>query len=329
MIYFINNSLDPYYNLAIEEVLLKNNFNDDILLLWQNSNSIIIGKNQNTFSEINIQATKKDNIKIVRRLSGGGAVYHDIGNLNFTFITNYIQNKDQSIHNMIFPIVSALKNLDLNVRSGGKNDIFLNDCKISGNAQYLYDDKLLHHGTLLYDVDLSKIKQYLKVSSTKIKSKKISSNVKIVTNIKENLNKDWDVGFFKDYLVKWFEQNKIEIKQLPEKIKLEAKQLVNQKYSKWDWNFGKFGDFSYHNQIYIENIGLIEVYLNIEHAAIKNIKFYGDFLGLIDVISLEKSLINIKYKHDDIKKILEQHDISKIFGNKIMIKDLLTLIINN
>ena len=148
MLLINNTNINPYFNLAMEEYFLKN-AKEDIFLLWQNENAIIVGKNQNTLSEINYDYVKNNNIKVVRRQSGGGAVFHDLGNINFTFIS-YNDNSFSDFKKFTMPIVAALKELNINAEFSGRNDLLIDNQKFSGNAQYNYKNNVMHHGTLLF-----------------------------------------------------------------------------------------------------------------------------------------------------------------------------------
>ena len=197
-------SKDPYLNLAIEEYLFRNT-TDDIFMLWQNEPTVVIGKNQNVYAEINREYTKEHNIKIARRITGGGAVYHDLGNVNYTFISS--RNKEGiDFKYFTAPIIDALKAIGVNAELSGRNDITVNCKKISGNAQYSTDTRTLHHGTLLFDSDLSVLSSALNVDEEKIRSKAISSTRSRVINIKdlilENYKTDEFIDIIKNHIIK-------------------------------------------------------------------------------------------------------------------------------
>ena len=206
MIYIINDSQDPYYNLASEEYVM-NSFNEDekYLMLWQNRPSIIIGKHQNTIEEINREFVQANNIAIVRRLSGGGAVYHDLGNLNFTFIVK-VPNTSLEFDFKKFtePVVAALNQMEIPAEFNSRNDLSIEGKKISGNAQYIRKGKCLHHGTLLFNTNLDQLVMALRVSSDKIESKGIKSIRSRVTNIYPYLKKPYTIVDFKNLLLDQF-----------------------------------------------------------------------------------------------------------------------------
>lgn len=326
MIYFNNFTTDPYFNLALEEFLTKSDFKEDICLLWQNNNTIVVGKNQNTFEEINIKEAKKNKVNIVRRISGGGAVYQDKGNLCYSFILNNIQNINKKFEDILTPIINALQKLGLNAKYGGKNDIEIDGMKVSGNAQWKYKNRLLHHGTLLFDVNLNNLSKYLNIDKTKIISKGIKSIKSRVTNIKPLLkNNIINIKDFLKYIKNELISKNTKILDLSTNIIKQVQILTNKKYKTWEWNFGYSPDFMFKNKIFYENKGIIDVRLNIKQGYIQNIKIYGDFLGSEGTEYLEHSLQNIKYDRQEIKKILSNFNIKNIFGNDFVVDEILDI----
>lgn len=180
-----NDNTDPYFNLALEEYLLKE-FKEDCFMLWQNEPCVVVGKNQNVFNEINEDFVRKNNIKVARRLSGGGAVYHDLGNLNFTFIINDTQNSLRDYRRFTTPIVNVLANLGVKAELSERNDLLINGLKFSGNAQYKHKNRLLHHGTILFSSDLNSIRSALK-TDTSNKGRWVKSIPSPMTNVQEHL----------------------------------------------------------------------------------------------------------------------------------------------
>ncbi len=316
MIYYLEtNSYNPYYNLAFEEYFFNSEAHfDTCIMLWQNDKSAIIGRYQNIFEEINLNYANENKIKIVRRNSGGGAVYHDLGNLNYSIITNNQKNND--IKTLSFPIIQALKELGYDVYFSGRNDIFYKDFKISGNAQYITDNKLLHHGTLLIQSDLDilskvlmpKIKFDDSCALPSIKSKVLNLNdiqnkkiniEEIKTKIKKNFAPD------KEYKISDYDISKI-------------KKLQEQKYEKKSWNYNKMPEFNFSNKRKF-NFGSLEVNCLIENKKIKQIVFSGDFFALCDIEELEKNLIgqNIenlnKVKFDNYFKGITTEEVLSLF----------------
>ena len=170
----INDSKNPRFNLALEEYVLKYlDSDEDFVLLWQNENSVIIGRNQNTIEEINAAYVKTHDVNVVRRITGGGAVYHDMGNLNFSYVTNTLKDNLNNYRKFTDPVIKALNSLGVPAEFAGRNDIVVEEKKISGNAQSFYKNRMLHHGTILFDADLGMIADVLNVKPDKIASKGI------------------------------------------------------------------------------------------------------------------------------------------------------------
>ncbi len=288
MIYYLDaNSNNPYYNLAFEEYFFENKpKNDTYLMLWQNEKSVIIGRYQNVYEEVNINYAKKNNINIVRRNSGGGAVYHDLGNLNYSVITDFNSNND--IKKFSLPVIQALKELGIEVYFKGRNDIFYKNFKISGNAQYIKDNKMLHHGTLLIQSDLSVLSNVLIPKVKFSDSCSIPSIKTEVCNLNYKSDKKLTIDDIKDKIIKNFPVDK---EYFPSQSELsEVKTLFETKYKTVQWNYNKMPEFNFSNKKRFK-FGLVEVNCLIENCIIKDIKFSGDFFALGDLEELEKSII--------------------------------------
>ena len=200
ILYFETQSTDPAYNLAFEEYILTHFREGNILILWQNENAVIIGRNQNTEEEINKSFVDAHDIHVIRRNTGGGAVYHDLGNLNYSFIADADSVDRAATQLFISPVVNALKDLDLNASFSGRNDILISDRKISGTAQQLSKGRLLLHGTLLFDSNPEMISGALNPDPTKFQSKSVKSVRSRVGNIRSFLHQDMDIRSFWGYL---------------------------------------------------------------------------------------------------------------------------------
>lgn len=326
MIYFYNiDSIDPYYNLAFEEYILKNYLKDSYFLLWQNANTIVVGLHQNTIEEINREFADKNKINIVRRTTGGGAVYHDLGNLNYSLITDYNEREHISMNFFINPIVETLKNMDIKAVSSERNDILIDGKKISGSAQRLYKNRILHHGCILFDSDLSVLSQSLKVKPEKFQSKSVKSVRNRVANISDFLKEPKNIYDFKNYILDSISRNnEIENLNLTKKDIENINKLKENKYKTWEWNYGRSPKFNINNSKKFEG-GIVEVYLLVENGFIETCSIYGDFMALKPVSDITNKLIKCKYDADDIKDIILQFNIKDYFGN-ICIDDIVKLI---
>lgn len=329
MIYYINNNKDPYFNLAAEEYLITNpNITDEILLLWQNNNTIVIGRNQNTIEEINNEYVRSKKINVVRRLSGGGAVYQDLGNLNFTFIIN--KSKDNTRNYALFtkPIVNVLQSLGLNAQFSGKNDILVDDKKISGNAQYIHKNRILHHGTILFNVDMQMLPKVLKSDLDKLESKGIKSVQARVTNILPLLKPPITIAEFQNLIIEQLRSTKnTKIMEFSAEMIAAIELLANTKYRTWDWIYGKSPDFALKHKTLFPGKGTIHVWMNVKAGIIESIKIYGDFLGSAGTTSLEKKLEKQKYNLETVTNIIQDTNIRDIFGENFLEKEIVSSII--
>ncbi|GHH98535.1 lipoate--protein ligase [Neobacillus kokaensis] len=316
---FIDNKgiTDPRINLAIEEYALKNlDINETYFLFYINEPSIIIGKNQNTIEEINTEYVEKNGIHVVRRLSGGGAVYHDLGNLNFSFIT---KDDGESFHNFrkfTEPVIGALQKLGVNAELSGRNDIEVGGRKISGNAQFSTKGRMFTHGTLLFNSEMEHVASALKVKKEKIESKGIKSVRSRVANISEFLSENITIEEFRSFLLKNIFEGQEEIPEyvLTEEDWVKIHELSKERYQNWDWNYGKSPKFNLQHSHRFP-AGTIDVRLEVNKGILENCKIYGDFFGVGDVSEIEKKLVGIRYEKSEIEKALADIDTTYYFGN--------------
>lgn len=315
---FIDNKgiTDPRINLAIEEYALKNlDINESYLLFYINEPSIIIGKNQNTIEEINTDYVEKQGLHVVRRLSGGGAVYHDLGNLNFSFIT---KDDGESFHNFkkfTEPVVTALHKLGVKAELSGRNDIIAEGRKISGNAQFSTKDRMFSHGTLLFDSEMENVVSALRVKKDKIESKGIKSIRSRVANISEFLSEKMTIEQFRSTLLDYiFDGSDVEEYVLTEEDWKNIHELSKERYQNWDWNYGKSPKFNLQHSHRFP-VGSIDVRLEVNKGKIDNCKIFGDFFGVGNVEDIEDKLTGTRYERKDIAGALEGVDIQHYFGN--------------
>jgi lipoate---protein ligase len=314
---FIDNKgiTDPRINLAIEEYALKNlDIDESYLLFYINEPSIIIGKNQNTIEEINTDYVEKQGLHVVRRLSGGGAVYHDLGNLNFSFIT---KDDGDSFHNFkkfTEPVIEALNKLGVKAELSGRNDILAEGRKISGNAQFSTRGRMFSHGTLLFDSEMENVVSALRVKKDKIESKGIKSIRSRVANISEFLEEKLTIEEFRSTLLKYiFNDSDVEEYVLTDEDWDRIHSLSRERYQNWDWNYGKSPSFNLQHSHRFP-VGQIDVRLEVRKGTIENCKIYGDFFGVGNVDEIEEKLTGTRYERSEIEHVLEGMDIQHYFG---------------
>jgi lipoate-protein ligase A len=242
MIGYLSTSQDAAFNLATEEYLLKHR-TENLFFLYMDNPAVVVGKHQNALSEINYQAVKERNIPVFRRLSGGGTVYHDAGNLNFCFITSGTEGKLIDFKHYTSSIIAALNALGVPANFGGRNDLLIDTKKISGNASHVFKNRVMHHGTLLLNSDLPTLNAILKTDPAKYRDQAVKSVRSRVTNISEHLKAPMDINEFRDYLFETLRGNDLKLSLTQEE--LDAIQKINtEKYSTWEWNFGYSPDYT-------------------------------------------------------------------------------------
>lgn len=298
---------DPYFNIAAEEYLLKT-LDEDCFMLWQNEPSVIVGKHQNTFAEINYQFVKQNKIPVIRRISGGGTVFHDLGNLNFSFIQKGEKNKLVDFHRFIDPIIEVLNQMGVPAAFEGKNDIRVKGMKISGNAEHVHKNKVLHHGTLLYSSRLEELKDALQSSHQKFSDKAVQSVRSKVTNILDFLDKKISIDDFKEKIIQYISTiyQKITIYNLTDSDIKSIEKLANEKYKTWDWNFGYSPDYTFNNNIEFNN-KLYNLSLSVQKGIIADIQLDVEPKNREFVNLLKGLLIGEFYQYSEVKKKFEKH----------------------
>lgn len=317
MIFIENEGItDPHTNLALEEYALRH-FDEakNYLLFYINEPSIIIGRNQNTLEEINHEYVEEKGIHVVRRISGGGAVYHDFGNLNFSFITDYDKQSLNNFKKFTGPVIKVLQDMGVDAEMSGRNDILANGKKISGNAQFSSARRMFSHGTLLYDSDLSEVGKALHVKMSKIASKGHKSVRSRVANISEFLDSPLPIETFRSQVLHGLYENRTNFStyHLTEEEWEGVFKLRDSKYGTWDWNFGHSPKFNIQRNRRFP-IGEIDLRLDVEKGIIKNMKIYGDFFGKEPVHTLEERFKNLRYHPEDIDKAMKGVDVEAYFG---------------
>ena len=329
MIYYISKTHDTAFNIALEEYCFKQlKDEDEIFLLWINEPSIIVGKYQNTIEEINTEYTREKGIHVIRRISGGGAVYHDLNNLNYTIISN--RDKGQEGFNFkefSKPIIETLAELGVKAEFTGRNDLEIDGQKFCGNAQAYIKDRVMHHGCLLFNVDFSALGNALKVSKDKIESKGVKSVRSRVTNILPHLKTPITVEEFGDKIMEYMKKQYPDMKEYvfsKEELDYITKRAEIKR--SWEWNYGESPEFNITRGKRFKN-GKIQIFATVENSRIKNIKFYGDFFGKNEDLSeIENLLKNVKYTVEDVKKKLESIDIGEYFS-KFTVDEIVEVIV--
>lgn len=282
-------STRPWFNLASEEVLLKSR-TEDYFLLYRNRPSIVVGKHQNTLAEINLPYVKEKGIIVARRISGGGSVFHDLGNLNFAFITSGREGELVDYKKFTIPIIEAMKKLGLTVKLGKRNELLLGKKKISGTASHVFKKRVLHHGTLLFSSQMQDLSRALKVKAGRFEDRAVKSVRSEVTNIQDHLVQKMEVEEFEKFL---FDSvlNALDgrLYQYNEADLSEINQLMEQKFSSWDWNFAYSPRYQFTKVLPFDQ-GEITIHMNVEKGIVREISIKGDFLGAKDIHSLEELL---------------------------------------
>lgn len=311
--YLETGSADPAYNLAFEEFVQTHRRDGDYLILWQNQNAVIIGRNQNAREEINATFVKEHGIKVIRRNTGGGAVYHDLGNLNYSFITDAGDIAQRSAQAFTAPVVGALRALGLDAEASGRNDILISGRKVSGTAQHIIRGRILHHGTLLFESNPDMIAGALNPDPEKFISKSVKSVRSRVGNIRAFLPADMSLQGFWDYLKGALAADGILPASLSAEELAQVERLKAEKYDTWDWNFGLSPKF----QRAVRNRyagGSIEIQLSVADGNIRAIRILGDFLGLTGVEPLVAALTDCPYREDAVAAVLDTFNLPEMLG---------------
>jgi lipoate---protein ligase len=309
---------DAYLNLALEEYVLRNRMgDDDLLLFYVNAPAIIIGRNQNTIEEINPDVVAERGIRVVRRISGGGAVYHDLGNLNFSFMTRDVGNRFNRYEKFNGPVVDVLRTLGVAAEIGGRNDILVGGRKISGNAQFATPDRMFSHGTLLLDSNLDDVTAALRPRPGKVESKGVKSIRSRVANISEFLGTPLDVIELRERILDGIfgtrDRGRIPTLALGDDDWAGVSELHDRKYGTWKWNYGENPPSNVQRAKRFP-IGEIDARLDVQEGHLAGVRIFGDFMGRRDVGELEARLVGVPYTRDAVVAALEGVPMSEYFG---------------
>ena len=324
--YLETGSVDPCYNLALEQYVLERRREGDWLMLWQNRNTVVVGLNQNTAEEINASFVEEHGIIVVRRMTGGGAVYHDLGNLNYSFIQDVGNAEELTIGRFTEPVCRALASLGVQASVSGRNDILVNGKKISGVAQRIVGGRILHHGTLLFDSDPAMIAGALRADPAKFTSKSAKSVRSRVGNLRDYLPEGIDLPRFWELLLQELTRDGLIRESLSPDELQAVRTLADEKYRSWDWTYGRSPDSRYHSRRRFPG-GTLEVYMNLHTGRIEDISFFGDFMATAPLDGLTGALRGVRRDAESLTEILDRFDLPSLFGG-IRKDEILSLLLN-
>ncbi|MGX8774340.1 MAG: lipoate--protein ligase [Bacillota bacterium] len=337
MLLIINDSKNAYYNLAAEEYLIDN-FDEDIVMLWRNDKTVVVGKNQNTIEEIDGDFVHEKGVSVVRRLTGGGAVFHDMGNVNYTIIQTYREGLFSNYEYFTETVRDFLQGLGVRAVLSGRNDLLIDGRKFSGNAQCVRNGRMMHHGTLMFSSDVEDISGALTPNQKKTESKAVKSVQSHVTNISshmlrheknESKESGMDAEQFMLLLYDYYLKNYPDA--VPYKLtsadKAAIQKLSAEKYSTWEWNYGASPAFAVTASRKFP-FGLVDVRLNVSRGRVKDIRIFGDYFGVRSISEIEELLTGAEYRPDAILAALSQIDLGEYISG-MTAEELVDLIVMN
>lgn len=329
MLCIIRHETDPYFNLAAEEYVLDH-FDQDCFMLWRNAPAIIVGRHQNTLAEINLDFVREHNLPVVRRLSGGGAVFHDLGNLNFTFIAGGgegSRRNEVDFRRFTQPILDALRDLSVDARFEGRNDLTIDGRKFSGNAEYVHEGRILHHGTLLFSTRMTDVAAALRPDPAKFADKAVKSVRSRVTNISEHLPRPMSVLEFRDCLMEHMMTGtpNAEAYTFTGEDRAAIERLRDTKYATWEWNYGHSPRYNFNKRARTQG-GTVEVTLDVVDGIIRSAHFYGDYFTLRDPADIKTALVGVPHREDELRARLAAAPVAETFVN-MTVDDLLVVLI--
>lgn len=320
MICIHKSSNDPFYNLATEEFVVKST-DDEVFMLWENTDCLVVGKHQNAIAEINFPFVNAHQIPVIRRISGGGTVFQGSGNINYSLIT---QVKD-SVNKVDFekatrPLVHFLKTLGVEAKLSGKSSLSIDGKKISGNAAHLHRGTILHHGTVLFDADLDLVNESIRVDQSKYVSKAILSNRAEITNVRQHLRNDMDLTTFSNRFEAFVKE---EMKIVTERTfspeeQLKIQQLADEKYKLWEWNYGYSPDYNYFTTINLFQ-ETVQIQLFISKGRIIKVETNSKNSDINHIID---RLVGLSIEKNQLEVALSDHSngISPIFANQLALQ---------
>jgi lipoate---protein ligase len=307
LMFFINlDTTDPFFNLSIEEFLLKNS-KEEYLLLYINDPSVIIGKHQSGHREVNTKFVTENQIPVIRRISGGGTVFHDRGNLNFSFIRQSEDGKQVDFRKYTLPVINFLKSVGLEASLGGKNDLNVDGLKISGNAEHVYRNRVLHHGTLLFSTSLEMLRNSIRTDSSCYKSRAVLSNPASVTNLNVILSVFHSIHEFRSEMAGYFLKNFSDLvpyEPAQEEL-LQAENLSSSKYMTWEWNWAYGPEYKFQNVFEISET-VHSCSLLIKGGIIRECVISGSD----QMISTSEKLIGCRHMVNDLLEVFKSENIS-------------------
>lgn len=324
MRYLKNPSTNPYYNMAFDEYCLESlPIDEPVFFLWQNRPAVIVGFNQEVNTEVNLDYLKENGIDLVRRVTGGGAVYHDLENLNYT-IVGRSEDLERDYPEYASLLAKALQTLGVPATLSGRNDILVEGRKVSGFAKRVCKNRLMVHGTLMYNVDVDVLTHVLNPSTTKLQSKGIASVRSRVANLCDYLPEIPDIQTFSQRLEEILSNNYTDTEyQLTETDLANIQRLTDKKFATWEWNYGRSPKATLVHSARLA-CGTVEIHLTLAENRIASCRFGGDFLGNLPASDVEKALTGIPYEINEIRKCLSKIEINRYF-DRVLVDDLLEM----
>lgn len=326
MDYYWNGRTDPAYNLALEEIMSAQ-ADAPFVMLWRNRPAVILGRNQNACREFDAGYAREHGVAVVRRMTGGGAVYHDLGNLNYSVFAFETDANGRFADFALFaePVLAALRSLGVNAEFSGRNDILVGGRKVSGSAKRVHDGRILFHGTLLFDVDLDAMTSVLTPPLAKITAKGVSSVRARVINLHEFLP-HLDCGAFRQTLERTFlERFGLDApRPIPDNWMREAERLADERYRSWEWTFGASPDFTFERSGRFP-CGSVTVRLNVHQGIVRHADISGDFFGGAPVKELAEALTGCPHSTESLRNALCGFEVGRFIAG-LELEDLLTLL---